>query len=346
MIDQALEVVDRNRDLPPEQQFVWTIPGWPMHKILEDWPGQTPERKRGVEQALPGRPVRGPRPAVHHAYRAAGARRPRPRAGLFVAARTRRLGLRAAPRRQDDRRAGTHLDDAHPAEARRRRVHAHRLQRHAAPAGRAAAFLVGRAGRLAAADRCIRRDYGTRSGAAAGLALPDLAGPASTPATTTARRGPRRSRRLLDQAARRAARREGPDRPALRLRRRHPAPRNPTCPWSAATRPTPGFTGRCPIRRARSSPATTRPAHRRHRGAQHAASRLGRAPCPMPPRPSPRPTSRACSTASTPGAARSAGSTTGSASATAFQQDRAAGRFEHRKPPGRSIRTTSPRPRT
>ena len=52
MIDQALKVVDQNRDLPPEQQFVWTIPGWPMHKILEDWPGQTPERKQRVMQAF------------------------------------------------------------------------------------------------------------------------------------------------------------------------------------------------------------------------------------------------------------------------------------------------------
>ena len=43
MIDQALKVVDQNRDLPPEQQFVWTLPGWPMKKILEDWPGQTPD---------------------------------------------------------------------------------------------------------------------------------------------------------------------------------------------------------------------------------------------------------------------------------------------------------------
>jgi alpha-mannosidase len=51
MIDQALKVVDQNRNLPPEQQFVWTIPGWPMHQIL-DWPAQTPERKRQVEQAL------------------------------------------------------------------------------------------------------------------------------------------------------------------------------------------------------------------------------------------------------------------------------------------------------
>jgi hypothetical protein len=52
MIDQALEVVDRNRDLPAEQQFAWTIPGWPMHKILQDWPGQTPERKRRVMDAF------------------------------------------------------------------------------------------------------------------------------------------------------------------------------------------------------------------------------------------------------------------------------------------------------
>jgi alpha-mannosidase len=52
MIDQALKVVDQNRGLPPEQQFVWTIPGWPLHKILEDWPGQTPERKQQILQAF------------------------------------------------------------------------------------------------------------------------------------------------------------------------------------------------------------------------------------------------------------------------------------------------------
>ena len=52
MIDQALAVVDQNRDLPAAQQFVWTIPGWPMSKILEDWPGQTPERKRRIEEAF------------------------------------------------------------------------------------------------------------------------------------------------------------------------------------------------------------------------------------------------------------------------------------------------------
>ena len=52
MMDQALKVVDQNRDLPPAQQFVWTIPGWPMHKILEDWTGQSPERKQLVMQAF------------------------------------------------------------------------------------------------------------------------------------------------------------------------------------------------------------------------------------------------------------------------------------------------------
>ena len=54
MIDQALKVVDQNRTLPPEQQFVWTIPGWPMKKILEDWPGQTPERRQRVLDAFNG----------------------------------------------------------------------------------------------------------------------------------------------------------------------------------------------------------------------------------------------------------------------------------------------------
>lgn len=52
MIDKALTVVDQNRDLPPEQQFAWTIPGWPMYKITEDWQGQTAERKQKVLQAF------------------------------------------------------------------------------------------------------------------------------------------------------------------------------------------------------------------------------------------------------------------------------------------------------
>ena len=52
MIDQALTVVDQNRNLPPQQQFAWTIPGWPMKKIVEDWEGQKPERKQKIRQAF------------------------------------------------------------------------------------------------------------------------------------------------------------------------------------------------------------------------------------------------------------------------------------------------------
>ena len=52
MIDQALEVVDANRTLPPEQQFVWTLPGWPLAKILEDWPGQTVGRQQRLTRAF------------------------------------------------------------------------------------------------------------------------------------------------------------------------------------------------------------------------------------------------------------------------------------------------------
>lgn len=52
MIDSALDVVDDSRDLPEEQKFVWTIPGWPMYKILEDWEGQTPRRKQRLMAAF------------------------------------------------------------------------------------------------------------------------------------------------------------------------------------------------------------------------------------------------------------------------------------------------------
>ncbi len=51
-IDNALKVVDANKSLPPAEQFVWTIPGWPMKKIMEDWQGQTVERKSKIEQAF------------------------------------------------------------------------------------------------------------------------------------------------------------------------------------------------------------------------------------------------------------------------------------------------------
>jgi hypothetical protein len=50
MIDKALEVCDATRQLPPENRFVWTLPGWPMAQVL--WPGQTEQRRRQVEAAV------------------------------------------------------------------------------------------------------------------------------------------------------------------------------------------------------------------------------------------------------------------------------------------------------
>ena len=51
-IDNALAVVDKYKNLPNTQKFVWTIPGWPMTKILEDWEGQTATRKQRVTEAF------------------------------------------------------------------------------------------------------------------------------------------------------------------------------------------------------------------------------------------------------------------------------------------------------
>jgi alpha-mannosidase len=53
MIDSALELVDQSGTLPPEQRFVWTLPGWPMSQIL--WPGQDPERRKRVLEAYRNR---------------------------------------------------------------------------------------------------------------------------------------------------------------------------------------------------------------------------------------------------------------------------------------------------
>jgi hypothetical protein len=52
MMDAALSVVDGTQTSPPGQRFIWTIPGWPMKKILEDWPGQTASRKQRVSAAF------------------------------------------------------------------------------------------------------------------------------------------------------------------------------------------------------------------------------------------------------------------------------------------------------
>jgi alpha-mannosidase len=50
MADRVLDAIALNSSQPKEQQFVWTLSGWPMKQIL--WDGQTPERRAKLEQAL------------------------------------------------------------------------------------------------------------------------------------------------------------------------------------------------------------------------------------------------------------------------------------------------------
>ena len=52
MIDRALDLVDSSRELPPEEQFIWTCPGWVFDRIVEDWPGQTAERRQRLDSAV------------------------------------------------------------------------------------------------------------------------------------------------------------------------------------------------------------------------------------------------------------------------------------------------------
>lgn len=49
MIDNALKAMENSGDLPKEQQFAWTLPGWVLSKTMEDWDGQSPERKQKLE---------------------------------------------------------------------------------------------------------------------------------------------------------------------------------------------------------------------------------------------------------------------------------------------------------
>ncbi|MGO8700921.1 MAG: glycoside hydrolase family 38 C-terminal domain-containing protein [Limisphaerales bacterium] len=49
-VDGAMQAIDHSRSLPPGEQFVWTVPGWPLKEML--WSGQTPERRAKIVQAL------------------------------------------------------------------------------------------------------------------------------------------------------------------------------------------------------------------------------------------------------------------------------------------------------
>ena len=50
MMENALNIIEQDRQLPPEQRFAWMIPGWPLKHILG--PLQDPARKVRIEQAV------------------------------------------------------------------------------------------------------------------------------------------------------------------------------------------------------------------------------------------------------------------------------------------------------
>ena len=50
MMDNALAVIDTDRNLAPDQRFTWTLPGWPLTQMLG--PQQTPERRERIAKAL------------------------------------------------------------------------------------------------------------------------------------------------------------------------------------------------------------------------------------------------------------------------------------------------------
>jgi hypothetical protein len=49
-VDGAMDLIDQSQNLPPDERFVWTVPGWPLKEML--WPGQTLERRTEILRAL------------------------------------------------------------------------------------------------------------------------------------------------------------------------------------------------------------------------------------------------------------------------------------------------------
>ncbi|MCF7674533.1 MAG: hypothetical protein K9M97_04260 [Akkermansiaceae bacterium] len=51
MMDGSLDIIEKNRSLPKEHRFVWTMPGWPLMKQILG-PEQTPERRERIKKAV------------------------------------------------------------------------------------------------------------------------------------------------------------------------------------------------------------------------------------------------------------------------------------------------------
>ena len=51
MMDNALKIIERNRNMPAEKRFTWTVPGWPLYAQILG-PKQEPARRAAVERAI------------------------------------------------------------------------------------------------------------------------------------------------------------------------------------------------------------------------------------------------------------------------------------------------------
>lgn len=51
MMDKALNVIEKNVNLPKDKHFAWTVPGWPLYAQILG-PQQDPERKKRIEKAV------------------------------------------------------------------------------------------------------------------------------------------------------------------------------------------------------------------------------------------------------------------------------------------------------
>jgi alpha-mannosidase len=50
MVDKALRLIEKNRQMAADERFVWTLPGWPLARIMDD--EQTAPRREQVRRAL------------------------------------------------------------------------------------------------------------------------------------------------------------------------------------------------------------------------------------------------------------------------------------------------------
>ena len=153
MADRVLDAIERNHNQPPDQQFVWTVSGWPMKRFSGTAVTRAPaEARTGHSRRSPGRPC----VPVHHAHGDGGTGGPGARADHLLDPRS---AVRAAALhgRENERRAGPVVDFPHAVHPCR-----HQVLPHGRPAGEqdawfAADVLVGRPGRLAAAHALQQR---------------------------------------------------------------------------------------------------------------------------------------------------------------------------------------------